>query len=138
MKPFSPALVLGLVFLSGCAVGPNLTLKDIQPIRVIHLSHAEAFEAVRFFGIKEGFRIDNMEAESGRIVGHCTYQPTPSAATNKMIIMNVRISPVDAERSEVNVRFAFSSVNDALTRDEEGILVDHYQTFFSVLEEKAQ
>ncbi len=138
MKTPATTLLLSVVLLSGCSSGPSLTLQDIQPKRVFHLTRAEVFEVVRLFGLKEGFRLDSMEEETGRIVGHCTLQASPGVPVNKMIIMNLRVYPVDSERSEVNARFTFSSLGDALTREEENILVDYYQNLYGVLERNAQ
>ncbi len=138
MKTIVTSCLLSVLLLSGCSQGPSLTLKDIQPKRVFHLTRPEVFEVVRLFGLKEGFRIDSMEEETGRVIGHCTLQASAGAAASKVIIMNLRVFPVDSERSEVNARFTFSSLGDALTREEENILVDHYQNLFGVLERNAQ
>ena len=138
MKTPSTAILLGVLILSGCSMAPSLTLKDIQPTRVFHLTRAEAFDAVRFFGIKESFRVDRVDEENGQILGHSVYQARPTSEANKLIVMNVRISAVDAEQSQVNASFGFSSVGDALTREEESILVSHYQNLFDLLESRSR
>ena len=138
MKQFVTASLLTAILLTGCASGPGLSIKDIQPKRVFRLTRTEVFDAVRLFGIREGIRLASMDEESGRIIGHCTLQGRTNAVEGKMIIMNLRVYPVDSSHSEVNARFTFSSLTDALTREEESMLVDYYQNLYSFLERKAE
>jgi hypothetical protein len=138
MKTLLSSLLLSALFISGCSTGPALTLRDIQPKRVFHLTRTEAFETARLFGLKEGFRIDSQEEETGRVVGHATLQARPSVEAGRLVVMNLRIHEVDSAHTEVTSRFTFSSVSDALTREEESILVDYYVNLYSYFEQKAQ
>ncbi len=139
MKPFATVMLLGTFLFAACSTTPGLRLQDVQPKRVFRVTHAQAFEAIHLFGLKEGFRFDSMDEATGRIIGHCTFQASPSPnATSKMVIMNLRVFSVDSAHSEVNARFTFSSLNDALTREEENILVDYYLNLYSALEREAK
>jgi hypothetical protein len=138
MKPFVTALLLSTLLLAGCSTGPRIALQQIQQKRVFKLPRSEVFETVRFFSVKEGFRLDSFEEESGRIIGHRTQQAAHTNDAGKMIIMNLRVLQVDAENSEVTTRFTFSSVNDALSRDDEEILVVCYTTLYDNLEQKVK
>jgi hypothetical protein len=138
MKRFVPAFLFLAFLLSGCSSGPRMTLQQIQQKRVFHLTRGQVFETVRFFCVKEAFRIDSFDEESGRIIGHRTYQSGPSSDIGKMVIMNLRVIPVEPEISEVTSRFSFSSVNDALSREEEEILLVCYTTLYDHLEQKAK
>jgi hypothetical protein len=138
MKTSFSFVLLSTLFISGCSTGPSLSLRDIQPKRVFHLTRTEAFEAARLFSLKEGFRIDSQEEETGRVVGHATLQARPSVEAGRLVVMNLRIHEVDPEHTEVNTRFTFSSVSDALTREEENILVDFYVNLYSYFEQSSR
>jgi hypothetical protein len=138
MKNNLAFILLPILIICGCSSGPTLRLQDIQPKRVFPMTRSEAFETVRAFAIREGFRLDSKEEETGRIVGHATLQAKPSVEEGKVVIMHLRIHEVDPEHTEVNPRFTFSSVGDALTREEENILVDFYLNLYGCLEEKSR
>jgi hypothetical protein len=138
MKAFAPLLLVSALLLIGCAPVPRLTLQQIQPKHVVKLSKTEVFETVRMFSVKEGFRIDSFEEESGRIIGHRTHQATPSSDAGKMIIMNLRILPADSTHSEVNAGFTFSSAGEVLNREQEEMLVECYTTLYDYLDRRAQ
>jgi len=133
MRLLVPALSL---FLACCASSPRLTLQQIQPVRVFQLTKAEVFETVRFFAIKEGFSLDSFEQETGRIIGHRTNPATASGETSKMIIIHLKVIPADSGYSEVTSKFAFSSLGDSLTREEEETLADLYSHLYDYLERK--
>jgi hypothetical protein len=129
-------LLLIAVVLGGCSSAPRLTLSQIQPNRVFALSKETVFETIRFCAIKQEIRIQSQEFESGRVIGYRTYTyrdlPEP-----KMIIMKLKITPIDPAHTEVQASFTFSKMADALTREEENMLVDEYVTLFDYLERKA-
>jgi hypothetical protein len=128
---------LATVLLAGCSSAPRLTLSQIQPNRVFALTKETAFETIRFCAIKQEIRIQSLEFESGRIIGYRTYsyrdQPDP-----KVIIMKLKVSSIDPGHTEVQASFTFSKFADALTKEEENMLVDEYVTLFDYLERKAQ
>jgi hypothetical protein len=138
MKPFVTALLLSTLVLPGCSTGPRIPLQEIQQKRVFKLTRTEVFETVRFFSIKEGFRLDSFDEESGRVIGHRTIEAAHTNDVGKLIIMNLRVNNVDTENSEVMTRFSFSSVNDALSREEEDILAVCYTTLYDHFEQKAK
>lgn len=125
------------VLLAGCSSAPRLTLSQIQPNRVFALTKEAVFETVRFCAIKQEIRIQSQEFESGRIIGYRTYTYRDSPDP-KVIIMKLKITPIDPLHTEVQASFTFSRMADALTREEENLLADEYLTLFDYLERKAK
>lgn len=135
MRQMLPIAIV-LLLLPSCSSTPHLTLDQIQPKRVFALPRPVVLESIRLFARSQEFRLDSFEEETGRVIGHRTHR-LPSANENKMVIMNLRVYPVDTEHTEVNAKFGFTSTSDALTRDEESILVDAYTALYDFLERKS-
>ena len=129
-------LALAVVLVCGCSSSPSLNLSQVQPRRIFALTKEAVFDAVRFYAMKQDFNIQSQELERGRILGYRTfvYRESPDP---KVVIMNLKVTLIDRTHTEVLASFTFSKMNDALTREEENILVDEYGTLFNYLESKA-
>jgi len=138
MKPHIPFLVILILLLAGCSQTQHLSLEQIQPVRVFTLAKADALETARLYCVKEGFRLDSFEEGTGRVIAHRTQQEVTSNQTGKMIIMNLRIVEIDPLHTEVTTRFTFSSVNDALSREQKEILADCYTLLYYYFDQKAK
>jgi len=138
MKPHIPVIVIPILLLAGCSQTQHLSLEQIQPVRVFTLAKADALETARLYCVKEGFRLDSFEEGTGRVIAHRTQQEVTSNQTGKMIIMNLRIVAVDPQHTEVTTRFTFSSVNDALSREQKEILADCYTLLYYYFDQKAK
>ena len=138
MKPHIPFIVIPILLLAGCSQTQHLSLEQIQPVRVFTLAKADALETARLYCVKEGFRLDSFEEGTGRVIAHRTQQEVTSNQTGKMIIMNLRIVEIDPLHTEVTTRFTFSSVNDALSREQKEILADCYTLLYYYFDQKAK
>lgn len=138
MKPHIPVIVIPILLLAGCSQTQHLSLEQIQPVRVFTLAKADALETARLYCVKEGFRLDSFEEGTGRVIAHRTQQEVTSNQTGKMIIMNLRIVEIDPLHTEVTTRFTFSSVNDALSREQKEILADCYTLLYYYFDQKAK
>jgi hypothetical protein len=138
MKLHIPVLLTSILLLAGCSQTQHLSLEQIQPVRVFTMTKGDALETARLYCVKEGFRVDSFEEETGRVIAHRTQQEVTSVETGKMIIMNLRIVAVDAQHTEVTTRFTYSSVNDALNREQQEILADCYTLLYYYLDQKAK
>jgi hypothetical protein len=138
MKSPIPVVLLSILLFAGCSQTQHLSLEQIQPVRVFTLAKADALETARVFCVKEGFRVDSFEDETGRVIAHRTQQEVTSDQTGKMIIMNLRIVEIDPLHTEVTTRFTYSSVNDALTREQKEILADCYTLLYYYFDQKAK
>ena len=137
MKPLIPAVLLLTLFFADCSTGPRQSLKEIPTTRVFKLSRPQVLDAVRVYSVKEGFSLESSEEESGRIIGRRTLQSAQMGDPSKLIIMNLRLAPVDSAHCEVTSWFRFTSVGNALTREEENILRDCYITLYDELDREA-
>ncbi len=137
MKSLIPAVLLLAFLFAECSTGPRQSLKDIPTTRVFKLTRSQLLDAVRVYSVKEGFSLESSEVESGRIIGRRTLQATQLGDPSKLIIMNLRLVSVDAAHCEVTSWFRFSSVGNALTREEESILRDCYVTLYDELDREA-
>lgn len=137
MKIIIPALLLLSLLIADCSTGPRTSLKDIPTTRVFKLTRTQLLDAVRVYSVKEGFSLESSELESGRIIGRRTLQAAQMGDPSKLIIMNLRLASVDSTHCELTSWFRFSSVGNALTREEEDILRDCYITLYDELDREA-
>jgi hypothetical protein len=124
-------LLFGFAFL-GCSQPEQIALKDVQPKRVFKLDRPTVFEAVKFFAIREQFRLDSFEEETGRVIGHKVLEGR-SGDRNRTIIMNLRVLKVEENVTEVNARFTYYQAPGVLQKSEEGELVDCFIMLFDTI-----
>lgn len=125
-------LFLFSIALIGCSSTGSIPLKDIQPKRVFKLDRPTVLEAAKFFAIREQFRLDSFEEETGRVIGHKVLA-VRSGDEPRTIIMNLRIIKVEDKVTEVNARFTYYQVLAELKKSEEAELVDCYVMLFDII-----
>jgi hypothetical protein len=128
-------LLLFSIVLIGCSSSERIPLSQVQTKRVYKVARPDVFEAVRFFAIREQFRLDSFEEETGRVIGH-KVQTARRGEEAKTIIMNLRILEVESGVTEVNARFTYYIAQGVLKKDEEADLVDCYVMLFDVIAQK--
>jgi hypothetical protein len=121
-----------LLLLAGCSSGPTVSLDQIQQKRVFALTRVSTVDAIRFFTVKEGFKVDSIEDETGRFIAHRVNAARGSES--RTVIMNVKVFSVDDGHTEVHTRFTFSQLSQTPSKEEEGILVDCYMALYQTLE----
>jgi hypothetical protein len=124
----------------GCSF-ERTTLQDINPTRIYKTTVPAFFDEVRLFSIKEGFRLERFEQESGRIIGHRNVSVSSSeagqlsnAATNKRILMVLKIRPKAERETSVLASFVYGDEQIVLTRSDEDELVNCYTVLFRHLD----
>jgi hypothetical protein len=125
-------LLICSIGLVGCSSSQTIALKDVQPKRVFKLDRPTVFEAVKFFAIREQFRLDSFEEETGRVIGHKVLE-VRSGDEGRTIIMNLRVIKVEDKVTEVNARFTYYQAPGVLLKGEEAELVDCYVMLFDVI-----
>jgi hypothetical protein len=123
-----------LVFF-GCSSTESIPLSQVQPTRVFKIPRSDVFEAIRFFTVREQFRIDSFEEETGRVIAHKVLAGR-RGDDPKTVIMNLRIHVVEKGITEVNARFTYYMAQGVLKKDEEAELVDCYTMLFDVIASK--
>ncbi len=125
---------LALIFI-GCSSTQQIPLNEIQTNRVFKLSRGDVFETVRFFTIREEYRIDSFEEETGRVIAHKVLTPR-RGEDPKTIIMNLKVLRVEDNVTEVNARFAYYEFRGELKKNDEAELADAYLNLFHTLESR--
>jgi hypothetical protein len=128
----------------GCASTPPQRIGDIKPNRVYHKSLSEVFEAIRMYSYKEGFRLDRYGEEAGRIIGHKNTTTTSEgrsmssiAETAEMVVMVVKLKRLSESDTEVLVNFSFENGHVVVSREDESILLDCYNTFLGYMDDQS-
>ena len=145
MTKFTVLSIPLLFTLYGCAPSSQVNLSDINPKRTYQAGFEDLIDAVKIYSLKEGFRLDRSSEEAGRVIGH---KNTSSASvqgrefsvatTAMMIIMNLKMTRISNDETEMTVHFAFESGHVYVTKEEEGMLVECYSTLLAYLDEKFQ
>jgi hypothetical protein len=125
-------LVLFSIALVGCSSTESIPLKDVQPKRVFKIDRPTVFESVKFFAIRELFRLDSFEEETGRVIGHKVLE-VRRGDEPRTIIMNIRVIKIEDKVTEVNARFTYYQAPGVLKKYEEAELVDCYVMLFDII-----
>jgi len=136
------ALATGvLLVLSGCA-SSRQRLEDVIPDRVYHRPFKEVFDAIRLYSIKEGFTLDRYGEDAGRVIGHKNTSSSGEARqlsslteTAEMVVMNIKMRRAGESETGITVNFAFENGHVVVSREEESILLDCYNTFFDFMKD---
>ena len=130
-----------LLVLSGCA-SSRQRLEDVIPDRVYHRPFKEVFDAIRLYSIKEGFTLDRYGEDAGRVIGHKNTSSSGNARqlsslteTAEMVVMNIKMRRAGENETGVTVNFAFENGHVVVSREEESILLDCYNTFFDFMKD---
>jgi len=130
-----------LLVLSGCA-SSRQRLEDVVPDRVYHRPFKEVFDAIRLYSIKEGFTLDRYGEDAGRVIGHKNTSSSSEARqlsslteTAEMVVMNIKMRRAGEKETGVTVNFAFENGHVVVSREEESILLDCYNTFFDFMKD---
>jgi len=130
-----------LLVLSGCA-SSRQRLEDVIPDRVYHRPFKEVFDAIRLYSIKEGFTLDRYGEDAGRVIGHKNTSSSGNARqlsslteTAEMVVMNIKMRRAGENETGVTVNFAFENGHVVVSREEETILLDCYNTFFDFMKD---
>jgi len=133
-----------LLLVWGCASSSRQRLEDVVPDRVYHRPFKEVFEAIRLYSLKEGFTLDRYGEEAGRVIGHKVTSSSSEArqlssigATSTLVVMNLKMRRVGEGETAVTVNFAFENGHVVVSREEESILLDCYNTFFDFMKDHA-
>ena len=134
-------VIILMAALPGCSTGSRETLSDVNPTRVYRSGVHDVFEAIRAYSLREEFRLDRFGEEAARIIGHKNAQSSSRqgrefsiATTAMMIVMNVKAKRLSPEETELVVNFSFETGHGTVTREEEGMLMECYTSFFSALD----
>ncbi|HTO93359.1 MAG TPA: hypothetical protein VMM80_03280 [Bacteroidota bacterium] len=138
------ALAMGaMLILSGCA-SSRQRLEDVIPDRVYHRPFKEVFEAIRLYSLKEGFKLDRYGEDAGRVIGHKNTSSSSEARqlsslseTATMVVMNLKMRRMGENETGITVNFAFENGHVVVSREEESILLDCYNTFFDFMKDNA-
>jgi len=138
------ALAAGvLLILCGCA-STRQRLEDVVPDRVYHRPMNEMFEAIRLYSLKEGFVLDRFGEDALRVIGHKHTsssnegrQFSSVTETTEMIVMYLKLRRVSEHETGITVNFAFENGHVVVSREEESILLDCYNTFFDYMKDNA-
>jgi len=138
------ALAMGVMLvLSGCA-SSRQRLEDVIPDRVYHRPFKELFEAIRLYSLKEGFKLDRYGEDAGRVIGHKNTSSSGEARqlsslseTTTMVVMNLKMRRLGENETGITVNFAFENGHVVVSREEESILLDCYNTFFDFMKDNA-
>ena len=137
---YALAIVLLCIALS-CAT-ERTSLQDINPTRIYKTTVPALFDEVRLFSIQEGFRLERFEQESGRVIGYRNLAVSSSetglasaAATNRKIIMVLKIRPKAERETSVLASFVYGDEQLVLSRSDEQELISCYRALFRRLDE---
>lgn len=138
---YALSIVLLCIALS-CASTERTRLQDINPTRIYKATVPAFFDEVRLFSIREGFRLERFEQESGRVIGYRNLIVSSSetgmasaTATNRKIIMVLKIRPKAERETSVLASFVYGDEQLVLSRSDEEELISCYRILFRRLDE---
>ncbi len=138
MRTSAAALLLSLL-LFGCSSQPQKSLADIATTRVYAADKQQVFDAVRLHCVKEDFKVDRFEQESGSIITHKVYGEGGLKAdyfgpADRLIVMHVRVREIAPGRTETVTSFTYGKGKVVASREDESILMDNYNALFATLD----
>ncbi len=138
MRTWLTTLLLSVLLL-GCSSQPQRTLSDVASTRVYAADKQQVFDAVRLHCVKEDFKVDRFEQESGSIISHKLYGESGLKSeyggdADRLIVMHVRIRELAPGRTETVTSFTYGKGKVAANREDESILLDNYSALFSTLD----
>jgi hypothetical protein len=123
------------VLLSDCSAPQAISLNQVPRKRTYPAELNAAFDAVRFFCIREGFRLASADQESGRMIARREISGRAQEDPN-VIIMNLHVASEAAGRTTVDAQFSYLHLPASMTRAEETQLAEQYVSLFDLLDSR--
>ncbi len=133
--------VPALLMLAQCSSRSPMTLEQVPTTRTYQTGVAGVMDAIKLFSVKEGFKLERFEPETGRVIGFKRLAQSLSAPRqtldtepSKLVIVNVHLRRLAQDVTELSVHFGFGEGQTAMNRGEETLLVDQYLAFFEFID----
>ena len=136
-KNIAFALFAALV-MSGCAsTTPNVSLSEINPVRIYAMDKMKILDAMRLYCKKHDFTLSGVEAETGHVRGFKKIEGFREE-DNRTILMEHYVIKLPDGRSRVEAKYVFQKIDYTPTKQEESILAECYTAFFKYLDTEIQ